>query len=115
VISARPEPLPPRRSFMWRLPSALLLPKKKMYLPRRRLGIGDLGFVAPRFAVDFFAIVTPVGRKTGGQACFCPNTLGSPNRETASRKSMSNDRRARFRLLSGTTTRTSAKKRVIAG
>ena len=28
VISARPEPLPPSRSFMLRLPSALPLPKK---------------------------------------------------------------------------------------
>src|SRR5579864_9422895 len=28
VISARPDPLPPRRSFMWRLPSALPDPKK---------------------------------------------------------------------------------------
>src|SRR5882724_9196412 len=31
VISARPEPLPPNRSFMWRLPSALPPPKKHVY------------------------------------------------------------------------------------
>src|SRR4029077_10637324 len=68
VIRARPEPLPPRRSFMWRLPSALPLPKKKTYCRCLGLGIRDLGFVvlrdsglvAVRFALDFFAIIAPV-------------------------------------------------------
>src|SRR4051812_30846775 len=54
VISARPEPLPPSRSFMLRLPSALPAPKKYTYF-------GDLGlelefFPAARFVFFFFAI-----------------------------------------------------------
>src|SRR5688500_20173884 len=35
VISARPEPLPPRRSFIVRSPSALPLPKKYTYFRPR--------------------------------------------------------------------------------
>src|SRR4029453_1256786 len=61
VISASPEPLPPSKSFMWRLPSALPPPKK--YTCFRPLGFGtrDLGFagravLALRFAVARFAI-----------------------------------------------------------
>src|SRR4030095_1048062 len=61
VISASPEPLPPSKSFMWRLPSALPPPKK--YTCFRPLGFGtrDLGFagravLALRFAVARLAI-----------------------------------------------------------
>src|SRR5260221_4154126 len=55
VISARPEPLPPSRSFMWRLPSALPPPKKKTFL--RWLVAGGRGlardgfFFAPLFSI----------------------------------------------------------------
>src|SRR5579862_6613610 len=49
VISARPAPLPPSRSFMWRLPSALPLPKKYTYL--RDLRVEVLDVVAPRSAL----------------------------------------------------------------
>src|SRR3954447_16458458 len=54
VISASPEPLPPSRSFMFRLPSALPLPKKYTYCFRLPLE------AVVRFAAAFFAIVTPI-------------------------------------------------------
>src|SRR5262245_11399202 len=56
VISARPEPLPPSRSFMLRLPSAFPLPKK--YTCCRDLGFEVRDLSAARFAA-FFAISTP--------------------------------------------------------
>ncbi len=52
VISARPAPLPPSRSFIVRLPSALPLPKKYTCF-----------FDFPVFAAAvfvFFAIISPV-------------------------------------------------------
>src|SRR5713101_5877812 len=64
VISARPDPLPPSRSFMFRLPSALPLPKKKTcffdFFDREA---GGLGLEARdgdllRFAVAFFAMLS---------------------------------------------------------
>src|ERR1700676_3053742 len=48
VISASPEPLPPSRSFMCRLPSAFPLPKKYTCF-------------LPRFAAAFFAINDSAG------------------------------------------------------
>src|SRR5207342_1788842 len=54
VISARPEPLPPSRSFMFRLPSAFPPPKK--YTCFRDLGFGVRDLPAGRFALAFFAI-----------------------------------------------------------
>src|SRR6266850_130518 len=60
VISARPEPLPPSRSFMFRLPSALPLPKK--YTCFRDLGFGIRDLDAARFAAAFFAIDDSVDR-----------------------------------------------------
>src|SRR4029450_4718250 len=56
VISARPDPLPPSRSFMFRLPSAFPAPKK--YTCFRDLGFGVRDFPAARFALAFFAIQT---------------------------------------------------------
>src|SRR5688500_14110207 len=55
LISARPEPLPPSRSFMERSPSALPLPKKYTYL--RAFAARDFGaaaFAAAR-ATGFWA------------------------------------------------------------
>ena len=56
VISARPDPLPPSRSFMVRLPSALPLPKKYTYfllaLFAARLGLRFVVF----FPAGFFDI-----------------------------------------------------------
>src|SRR5438128_5737422 len=53
VISARPAPLPPSRSFISRLPSALPLPKKYTYFPRlfraARTGVRALVFEVPTF------------------------------------------------------------------
>src|SRR4051794_19165529 len=60
VISARPDPLPPSRSFMFRLPSALRLPKKYTYCFRLPLE------AVVRFAAAFFAIVTPIVGMSGG-------------------------------------------------
>src|SRR6188768_2609776 len=59
VISARPDPLPPSTSFMWRLPSAFPFPKKYTYfLPRVAVAFFAGAFV-PGFAVGFFAIRCP--------------------------------------------------------
>src|SRR3989442_14356952 len=57
VISARPEPLPPRRSFMFRLPSALPLAKKYTCCRDLGLGIRDLFSFWDLFALrDLFAL-----------------------------------------------------------
>src|ERR1051325_10635508 len=62
VISASPDPLPPSRSFMFRLPSALPLPKKYTYCLRDFAAWG-LGLGACFFAAAFFAIVTPIQQR----------------------------------------------------
>src|SRR6266496_3016962 len=66
VISARPAPLPPSRSFISRFPSALPLPKKYTYFPRlfrgARTGVRPLvfevptldGFTAVFIGIEFF-------------------------------------------------------------
>src|SRR3954454_23450360 len=55
VISARPEPLPPSRSFMFRLPSAFPEPKKYTYFPDLEPGAGDLALAcAFFFGAGFF-------------------------------------------------------------
>src|SRR5437588_13092739 len=57
VISARPAPLPPSRSFMLRLPSAFLFPKKKTYF----LWLVARGWWLDFFAVGFLDIRAPSG------------------------------------------------------
>src|SRR5438128_10170235 len=63
VISARPAPLPPSRSFISRLPSALPLPKKYTYFPRlfraARTGVRALVFEVPTFD-GFTAVFTGI-------------------------------------------------------
>src|SRR3954454_24198418 len=55
VISARPEPLPPSRSFMFRLPSAFPEPKKYTYFPDLEPGAADLALAcAFFFGAGFF-------------------------------------------------------------
>src|SRR5204863_3111326 len=54
VISASPDPLPPSRSFMFRLPSAFPAPKKYTCFRDLEFGVRDLP--AGRFALAFFAI-----------------------------------------------------------
>src|SRR5437762_9744707 len=51
VISARPDPLPPSKSFIVRLPSALPLPKKYRYFFNFAAGVRRLP--AARFASAF--------------------------------------------------------------
>src|SRR3954454_23675270 len=53
VISARPDPLPPSRSFMWRLPSAFPDPKKYTYFLALPVGCGFSGVFR---AAGFFGI-----------------------------------------------------------
>src|SRR5205823_14426603 len=64
VISARPAPLPPRRSFMVRLPSAFPFAKKYTYFRDLGFGIRDLAVgirdLLPVRALGRFAIqLTP--------------------------------------------------------
>src|SRR4051812_22811276 len=58
VISARPEPFPPRRSFMLRLPSAFPFPKKYTYLVEAE--DRDLRFTGDFFAMDAGSVTTSV-------------------------------------------------------
>src|SRR5712691_4943073 len=73
VISARPAPLPPSRSFMFRLPSAFPLPKKYTCF---------LDFDLVDFAVAFLAINDSVDRFVNLQPYFFPLAPGPhPRRE----------------------------------
>src|SRR5204862_8208524 len=72
VISARPEPLPPRRPFMLRLPAALPPPKKNTRLRCLASGRRELGLVF-RFAGAFCAIVTSAPAPRPG----CPSAPGA--------------------------------------
>src|SRR5262249_21452838 len=57
VISARPDPLPPSRSVMCRLPSALPLPKKNTCGRGLELGVRDLGLaLLARFAIYVISV-----------------------------------------------------------
>src|SRR5574342_800818 len=57
VISANPEPLPPRTSFMWRLPSALPPPKKYTCLCPLGFVVRDLGAVGRALPVFRFTAI----------------------------------------------------------
>src|SRR5215510_11418213 len=63
VISARPDPLPPSRSFMCRLPSALPEPKKYTYFFGRAVA-GFWFFVAGRrlLVAGFWLLALPLVR-----------------------------------------------------
>src|SRR6476646_8483329 len=67
VISARPEPLPPSRSFMLRFPSALPLPKKYTCFP--------LDFF---FALFFAIVMTPSRYVVQGFRPACALLARSP-------------------------------------
>src|SRR5438477_7372761 len=60
VISARPAPLPPSKSFMLRLPSAFPLPKKYTYFFDLPAVPAPPAFPAAPALPAFFDIVAPV-------------------------------------------------------
>src|SRR5206468_2549839 len=113
VISASPEPLPPRRSFMWRLPSALPFPKKYAYLRDLELEEVDFDF----FGAVAVGIVSSVARKVDDWWVLQPDrSSGAIAPRSAiprmiSRRFVRSSRRAVRRFTSSVMTSTSTKKR----
>src|SRR5262245_66220053 len=97
VISASPDPLPPSRSFMCRLPSALPRPKEYTCLPLLEPGGRDLGFAVRRLLDCFvrFAIYISVAvfRVAQGFSPAVPTRGRRPRQQPSPRREQS----ARYR------------------